>query len=84
MELNKNGEKVETDSIGEVRVENAANDGVAQVAWTPEEEKKVLRKVDFLVLPILWLCYVMLQLDRGNMYVQNAGPGHSQFTFNIY
>lgn len=67
MEPVKNDEKVETDSVGESRVEHAMNDDRGDVPWSEAAEKKLVRKVDFLVLPILWLCYVMLQLDRGNM-----------------
>jgi hypothetical protein len=67
----KNEEKVEADSIGESRVENINNDGRSIVPWTEEAERKLVRKVDFLVLPILWLCYVSLQLDRGNMSVSD-------------
>lgn len=67
MDHYKTEEKIETESVGESRVENISNDVPRSVAWTPEDEKRLLRKVDFLVLPILWLCYVMLQLDRGNM-----------------
>ncbi|KAI1343215.1 major facilitator superfamily domain-containing protein [Xylariaceae sp. FL0016] len=35
--------------------------------WTPEEERKVKRKVDFILLPILGLAFFSLQIDRGNI-----------------
>ena len=54
----------------------AASDGssspsrtVEEVDWTPEEEKRVVRKIDSLVLALLTLSFFALQLDRGNMYV---------------
>ncbi|WWD06514.1 hypothetical protein V865_004605 [Kwoniella europaea PYCC6329] len=35
--------------------------------YTPEEEKRAVRKVDFLVLPFIVLCFLMLQFDRTNL-----------------
>ncbi|OWB68420.1 hypothetical protein B5S30_g3800 [[Candida] boidinii] len=35
--------------------------------WTPEEEKKTVRKVDFLLLPLLFFAFFILQIDRGNI-----------------
>ncbi|OWB55537.1 hypothetical protein B5S28_g1409 [[Candida] boidinii] len=35
--------------------------------WTPEEEKKATRKVDFLLLPLLFFAFFILQIDRGNI-----------------
>ncbi|KAI0158305.1 MFS general substrate transporter [Xylariaceae sp. FL1272] len=35
--------------------------------WTPEEENRVRRKIDFILLPILVLAFFALQLDRGNI-----------------
>ncbi|ORY73438.1 major facilitator superfamily domain-containing protein [Leucosporidium creatinivorum] len=35
--------------------------------WTPEEEKKILRKVDLRVCLFVCLCFAALQLDRGNI-----------------
>jgi hypothetical protein len=35
--------------------------------WTEEEEKAVVKKIDFLVMPLLMLAFFALQLDRGNM-----------------
>ncbi|KAH6983584.1 major facilitator superfamily domain-containing protein [Ilyonectria sp. MPI-CAGE-AT-0026] len=45
--------------------------GVGPIApvidWTEEEEKRLVRKVDFLVMPALILGFAALQLDRGNI-----------------
>lgn len=35
--------------------------------WTDEEERKLLWKVDLVVMPILWLGFFALQMDRGNL-----------------
>ncbi|KAM3073571.1 hypothetical protein ACMFMF_006776 [Clarireedia jacksonii] len=38
-----------------------------QPDWTPEEERSVKRKIDFILLPILGLAFFALQMDRGNI-----------------
>ncbi|EWC48499.1 hypothetical protein DRE_07733 [Drechslerella stenobrocha 248] len=35
--------------------------------WTPEEEAAAKRKLDFIIMPLLFLGFFCLQLDRGNM-----------------
>ncbi|PNH53602.1 hypothetical protein VD0003_g3851 [Verticillium dahliae] len=35
--------------------------------WSEEEEKKLLRKIDFVVMPLLIAGFFALQLDRGNI-----------------
>lgn len=35
--------------------------------WSDEEERKVKRKIDFILLPILGLAFFVLQMDRGNI-----------------
>ncbi|KAK0108459.1 hypothetical protein ONS95_003262 [Cadophora gregata] len=44
-------------------------DGLGPIVqdWTEEEERKVRRKVDFILIPILGLAFFALQLDRGNI-----------------
>ena len=32
-----------------------------------EEEKKLVRRIDFILLPILWWMYILAYLDRGNI-----------------
>lgn len=38
-------------------------------AYVPgtEEEKRLLRKIDLLLLPTLWWMYVLAQIDRSNI-----------------
>lgn len=33
-------------------------------AWTPEEEKKVLRKVDYFLIPTVWVMSLLAWMDR--------------------
>lgn len=35
--------------------------------WSEEEERKVKRKLDFILLPVLGLAFFALQMDRGNI-----------------
>ncbi|KAL3478257.1 major facilitator superfamily domain-containing protein [Aspergillus californicus] len=54
--------------------------------WSPEEEKKAKRKLDFMIMPILTLGFFCLQLDRGNManaitddFMEDIGINQDQF-----
>ncbi|WOO83838.1 putative transporter [Vanrija pseudolonga] len=38
-----------------------------RATWTPEEEKKLVRKLDVRVAAVACLCFAALQLDRGNI-----------------
>lgn len=35
-----------------------------ELSWTPEEEKKLVRKIDLLLLPTIWLMYLLSYMDR--------------------
>ncbi|PYI12861.1 MFS transporter [Aspergillus violaceofuscus CBS 115571] len=39
----------------------------SRLPWTESEERRVRRKIDFILLPILGLAFFALQLDRGNI-----------------
>ncbi|KAM0285785.1 hypothetical protein ACHAQH_001247 [Verticillium albo-atrum] len=54
--------------------------------WTPEEERRLVRKVDFIVMPLLMLGFFVLQLDRGNIgnaltdfFFRDVGITQNQF-----
>ncbi|KAK5166080.1 uncharacterized protein LTR77_008341 [Saxophila tyrrhenica] len=54
--------------------------------WTAEEERRVVRKLDFLVMPLLIVAFFALQLDRGNIgnaltdyFLDDVGITQSQF-----
>ena len=34
------------------------------ISWTPEEEKKVVRKIDLYLMPMMWLMYLLSYMDR--------------------
>lgn len=44
---------------------------IALASYVPdtEEEKRLLRKIDFTLLPCLWWMYVLAYLDRGNIVI---------------
>lgn len=35
-----------------------------ELTWTPEEEKKLVRKIDLFLLPTIWLMYLLSYMDR--------------------
>lgn len=43
-------------------VEDSQPDG--EMSWTPEEEKKLLRKIDLYLLPTIWLMYLLSYMVR--------------------
>lgn len=54
---------VDTKSIDATKHEHVeiTADGIS---WTPEEEKKVLRKIDLQLMPMMWLMYLLSYMDR--------------------
>jgi len=47
----------EMDSTKQVEV-------VSDLTWTPEEEQKLVRKIDLFLLPTIWLMYLLSYMDR--------------------
>lgn len=39
-----------------------------RATWTPEEEKKLVRRLDVRVTLVACICFAALQLDRGNIH----------------
>lgn len=35
-----------------------------ELTWTPEEERKLVRKIDLYLLPTIWLMYLLSYMDR--------------------
>jgi hypothetical protein len=35
-----------------------------ELTWTPEEEQKLVRKIDLFLLPTIWLMYLLSYMDR--------------------
>ena len=38
-----------------------------EVTWTPEEERKALRKLDWCLIPLVGSLYLVSYIDRGNI-----------------
>ncbi|KAL5113336.1 hypothetical protein ACEQ8H_008799 [Pleosporales sp. CAS-2024a] len=57
-----------------------------ELTWTPEEERKLVRKIDLFLLPTIWLMYLMSYMDRTNIgNAKIAGMAHDlKLTSNQY
>lgn len=57
--------------LEDIRLEDVAIDGKerqdGETFIDPVAEKKLLRKIDFRVIPALWLLFLMAFLDRTNI-----------------
>lgn len=66
MDTNIANEKLRELHVEDIRV--TANDRQAErYEIDPQAEKKLLRKIDFRVVPILWLLFLLSFLDRTNI-----------------
>jgi hypothetical protein len=45
-----------------------------ELTWTPEEEKKLVRKADLFLLPTIWLMYLLSYMDRTKYEVPLLTP----------
>ncbi|KAL2683291.1 hypothetical protein Neosp_007761 [[Neocosmospora] mangrovei] len=66
--------------------DGAARDQTAE--WSAEEERSLVRRIDFAVMPLLIIGFFVLQLDRsniGNAMTDNFMPevGINQFQYNV-
>ncbi|KAH6678850.1 major facilitator superfamily domain-containing protein [Plectosphaerella plurivora] len=59
---------------------------VSQIEWSEDEEKKLVKKLDLIILPLLTLGFYALQLDRGNIgnaltdfFLRDVGITQNQF-----
>jgi hypothetical protein len=43
------------------------------LTWTPEEEKKLVRKIDLFLLPTIWLMYLLSYMDRTKYVTELRG-----------
>ncbi|KAL5623772.1 hypothetical protein FOBRF1_003022 [Fusarium oxysporum] len=52
--------------------------GTEETRWTPEEEKKALRKLDWCLIPLVGSLYLVSYIDRGNIgNAYTAGMGQA-------
>jgi len=35
-----------------------------ELTWTPEEERALVKKIDWFLLPTIWLMYLLSYMDR--------------------
>ena len=49
-----------------VTVENGAALGEIAIDYTPEETSRILRKIDYRLVPLLGVLYLLAFIDRGN------------------
>jgi hypothetical protein len=45
-------------------IEQTSHSSDTALTWTPEEEKKLVRKIDLFLLPTIWLMYLLSYMDR--------------------
>lgn len=54
--------------IGDQKIMDASKDHLEvsseELTWTPEEERKLVRKIDLYLLPTIWLMYLLSYMDR--------------------
>jgi hypothetical protein len=53
--------------VGDVKEMDTSKDHVEvseELTWTPEEEKRLIRKIDLYLLPTIWLMYLLSYMDR--------------------
>jgi hypothetical protein len=55
--------RVQDTGLNDAEVQAALQDYVPDTA----EEKKLVRRIDMILVPILWWMYVLAWLDRGNI-----------------
>ncbi|WVW87157.1 hypothetical protein I302_109214 [Kwoniella bestiolae CBS 10118] len=59
---------------------------ISELTWTDAEERAVVRKIDFVVLPLLFFGFYVFQLERGNIsnaltdgFLKSVGITQDQF-----
>jgi len=75
--VSRTDEKVDIEAVERVDSDNAARLNEMRLnAFTPEEQKKIIRKVDFRLIPTLGCMYCVSLVDRTNLGVAMvAGMG---------
>jgi len=58
---------------GEITSKEIENVGPDAPFWSPEEEKALVRKIDLVLLPMVWTMYLLSYMDR-TKYVDSGGP----------
>lgn len=61
---------------GEITSKEIENAGPDAPFWSPEEEKSLVRKIDLVLLPMVWIMYLLSYMDR-TKYVDSDGAHRS-------
>ncbi|KAJ5650990.1 uncharacterized protein N7484_004713 [Penicillium longicatenatum] len=69
------------DTSGKEISSNEIEHAVADESWTPEEEKALVRKVDLMLLPVIWVMYLLSYMDRTN--IANAKVSGMEVDLNL-
>ena len=55
-----------------------SNNTNGQITWTPEEEKKLVRKIDLFLMPTIWLMYLLSYMVSTSTTTAFVLPAHVQ------
>ncbi|KKA18973.1 hypothetical protein T310_7059 [Rasamsonia emersonii CBS 393.64] len=72
MSLSPEKASSDTVQVGQEGDSSTSNLAPFEADWTVEEERRLVRRIDSIVMPLLMLAFFALQLDRGNIKVQMA------------
>ncbi|KAE9376566.1 MFS transporter [Stipitochalara longipes BDJ] len=84
--VQENAEKTVFDPSSENEITPDGSITAVTVDWTPDEERRLVRKLDRIVMPLLMLAFGALQYDRGNIgnaltdfFFRDVGIKQNQF-----
>ena len=63
---------IEIEEKGAITSKEIENAGPGAPFWSPEEEKALIRKIDLVLLPMVWIMYLLSYMDR-TKYVNSGG-----------
>ncbi|OJJ80118.1 uncharacterized protein ASPGLDRAFT_179868 [Aspergillus glaucus CBS 516.65] len=58
---------LEIEEKGDITSKEIENAGPDAPFWSPEEEKALVRKIDLVLLPMVWIMYLLSYMDRTNI-----------------
>lgn len=62
--LEEGQEAVDVDAPDKTHSTSEVNQRLYQLQWTPEEERHILRRLDFYLIPLTMIMFFTLNLDR--------------------
>lgn len=70
---------IEIEEKGAITSKEIENAGPGAPFWSPEEEKALIRKIDLVLLPMVWIMYLLSYMDR-TKYVNSGGSSRDSGT----